>query len=548
MPWLRRHAAFAVVLALALLLRVPALGWLPSPAGDEGNWAMYGLQISRGGTPSLAPDASFVSMLFGYLIAAPVKVFGAHFAATRAVNVLGIMAAIAGAYALLSALGSRRAGLAAAAVLAVHPWTVMYSRTASVPYALALCAMLLGPLLFLLGLRQGRAEMAGAGLVVASLGLHFSPLGAIGLLACAAAAVRPEGRWVLRQWPLWAAAVLGAAHTLPVVLGALRVARAAPDLAVPEPLSAQLAAFAHMVGTGLMGEATVRHFTDGALTPGAAAWLIVPLLAVLGLAFRAAWRGVLSGFAVVYFALALVALPLILAPGRNWHMPANHMDRYLFALLPAFALLAGEIAARARRLETAVVGVLCLWLLVGGTGRVLRGLWRGGVDHGEGILDGGGGYRGWLVSDVPRATLMQVRDVVLQQAGPGRAAVLVADRAFIPLAFALHGAHTPVFDVRRTTVPATRDGLYFVLLWPDRVLSVDDPPTAHPKYVASNRRLRQRMGRLFGRVSLVKVLRQRDGTPLLEIWRAEDPLPRLRLREEPAPAEGAAEEADGERP
>jgi len=33
------HLAFLAVLLGALLIRLPALGWLPSPAGDEGDRA-----------------------------------------------------------------------------------------------------------------------------------------------------------------------------------------------------------------------------------------------------------------------------------------------------------------------------------------------------------------------------------------------------------------------------------------------------------------------------------------------------------------------------
>ena len=81
--------------------------------------------------------------------------------------------------------------------------------------------------------------------------------------------------------------------------------------------------------------------------------------------------------------------------------------------------------------------------------------------------------------------------------------------------------------MRRTPLPRTHDGVYFFLLWPDEVMSVDNPPTAHPKYVSANRILRERMGN-FGRVRLVRLLRKRDKTPLLELWRADDPPPRLR--------------------
>src|SRR5262249_33726430 len=158
----------------------------------------------------------------------------------------------------------------------------------------------------------------------------------------------------------------------------------------------------------------------------------------------------------------------------------------------------------------------------------------GAVDHGELIFDGGGGYRGWLVSDRHRATMLRVRDSVLQQVGPGGAAILVADRVFIPLVFAMEGTGIPVYDVRRTTIPPRADGRSFVVLWPDEVLSVGHPPTATPKYVASNRRLGERMRLLFRRVQLVEQIRQPDGSPLLELWRAEDPVPRLRL-ERPRP-------------
>ena len=73
------------------------------------------------------------------------------------------------------------------------------------------------------------------------------------------------------------------------------------------------------------------------------------------------------------------------------------------------------------------------------------------------------------------------------------------------------------------------------------MLSVGHPPTASPKYVESNRVLRERMERVFRRRLLVETFRQPDGSPLLEVWRAEDPLPRLQLpasREDHETAEG----------
>jgi hypothetical protein len=538
-----KHLPFLGLVALALLLRLPGLGWFPSPAGDEGNWARYGLAISRGEPAALAPDASFVSMLFAHLIAISVKVFGATFTATRLVNVTGLIAGMTLAYAVLCRLGSRAAGLTVCALFAVHPWTVMYTRTASVPYALALAAMTGGPVLFVAGLIQKAPGMAGAGLVVTSLAIHFSPLAAVALIACAAYSLYPANRWVLRTWPLWTGVVIAVAHGLPVVLGALKVAHAAPNLPGLTGFWQHLGTHLHMMGTALMGEATIRHFTNSAMTPMAAGFLILPLVGFVVVGILAGRGGVLAGFPILYFLTGLVVAPLILAPGREWNLPANHMDRYLFALLPGFALLLAEIVHLGRRFSTVAVIVLFGWLLVC-SGRIGVSLFKGGVDHGEGIFDGGSGYRGWLVSDVPVPTLVQIRDAVLAETSNGPGLIVYADRTFIPLAYALDGSPIRAVDVRRTSLPRTNDGIYFFLLWPDEVMSVRNPPTANPRYVGANRVLRERMAD-FGRVRLVRLLRKRDHTPLLELWRAEEPPPRLRP---PVDTDGSTTGGAGPRP
>jgi hypothetical protein len=161
--------------------------------------------------------------------------------------------------------------------------------------------------------------------------------------------------------------------------------------------------------------------------------------------------------------------------------------------------------------------------MMAGTARAAHAfLLASGVDHGELIFDGGGGYRGWLVSDQPRNTLFQLRDHVVEEAATSRAALLTADRVFIPMAFVLDGTGIPVFDVRRQAIPPGFER-YFVVLWPDSVLSVGDPPTAPPRYLGSNQRLRQRVERIFRRRTLVRRFVQRDGSPLLELWRLEEP-------------------------
>lgn len=530
-----RHLPFLVVILAALVLRLPALSWFPSPAGDEGNWARYGLAISRGEPATLAPDAAFVSMLFAHLIALAIKLQGATFAATRSVNVAGLILGLVLSYVGLVRLGSPRAGLAAAALLAIHPWSVMYTRTASVPYAIALAAMTAGPIWFTAGVLRKRPWEVAFGFVVTSLAIHFSPLAAVAVLACGTFLLFPAGHFMFSQPALWMAALVAAGHGLPVVVGALKIAQAAPDLPLLENFWPNLGQYFHMMGTALMGEATIRHFTNSALPPWTAAALLVPLLGLVAFGMRSARGGILGGFPTLYFLFGVFVSPLILAPGREWYLPANHMDRYLFALLPGFVLLAAEIAARPGRRPLVVLILLMVWPVIS-TARIGYSLLHGGVDHGEGIFDGGSGYRGWLVSDTAKPTLVQVREAVLAELKPGEGALLYADRTFIPLHFVMDGTGIPVYDVRRTTLPQTKTGVYFILLWPDRVLSVGDPPTANPRYVAANENLRHRMKTIFRRVRLARVLRGRDALPLLEIWRAEDPPPRL-LR--PAAVKGA---------
>jgi hypothetical protein len=135
------------------------------------------------------------------------------------------------------------------------------------------------------------------------------------------------------------------------------------------------------------------------------------------------------------------------------------------------------------------------------------------------------------------ATIEQIRDTAVEQLGRGGGAVLVADRTFIPLPLVMEGTDIPVYDVRRRWIPKHPRGRYLVVLWPDEVLSVGDPPTAPRKYLASNQYLRDRMKAKFRRVQLVRQLRQRDGAPLIEIWLAEMPLPARLRPSAPGPPE-----------
>jgi hypothetical protein len=525
----RNAVPIALVLLAAAGVRLPGLGWLPSAAGDEGNWSLYALRILRGEPTQLAADAAFVSMLYAHLMAAAMKLLGLTFFAARLPNALAGIVTASGVYFLLASLGSRRAGLAAATTVALHPWSVLYSRICSVPYELALCTMLLGPLLFVAGVLKRGTWWVVAGVLLTALGADFSPLCVVAAAACALFCLPPERRWVFHSWPVYVAAALALLHVLPIVRGAARVA-ATTVLGAPSDLSWRLWSYVHMIGTGLMGEASLRHFTSHALPAWPASVLMVPAAVLAAAAFRRAVRaeGVLAGFGPLYLAVGVLLTPLVLGAGRDWHMPYNHSDRYLFAVLPGFLLCLAELAHAGRARWRWAVVVAIAWMGLG-TVRVAHPfLFGSGVDHGELIFDGGGGYRGWLVSDRPRNTLLQIRDHLLNEAGPGGAALLVADRVFIPMEFVLDGTGIPVYDVRRRDFPEVPQGRYFLLLWPDPVLGVGNPPTTTPRYVGGNERLRRRMELMFGQKTLVRRFVQRDGAPLLELWRAEQPRGRLR--------------------
>jgi hypothetical protein len=366
--------------------------------------------------------------------------------------------------------------------------------------------------------------------MVTAAGAHFSPLAAAAVPACALFCLPRPRRWVFRSWLVWAAVAASLAHVTPVVAAALAVARGT-NVAVFPDLPWQLWSYVHMVGTGLMGEATLRHFTSHAIPAWPASLLILPSAAVVVAAARQRGeQGLLAGFPVLYLVTALVVTPLVLGAGRDWHMPANHSDRYLFPILAGFLLCLGELAHSERRARRAAALLVVAWLGAGTARAAGAFLLGSGRDRGELIFDGGGGYRGWLVSDRPRNTLFQVRDHLLEEVRPHGGVLLVADRVFIPMRFVMEGSGIPVLDVGDREIPALQVDRYFFLLWPDSVLSVGDPPTAPPHYVAGNARLRRRLEVLFRRRSLVRRFVQRDGAPLLELWAGEGPRGRLAAR------------------
>lgn len=517
------HAPFAVVLVLAGALRLVELDRIPNPAGDEGTWIWLAFRLAHGAPAGLDADASFVSLTHARLMALSMHTFGDTIFAARLVGAIAALSAVAFLYAAYAWAGARRQGLVAAAVLALHPWTVLWARTASVPYALALLVLTVAPTLFVFGLRHRRPSLSAAGIVVFALGPDFSPLTFLPALACMLFAFRAEYRWVLRRPVVWVAVAIAAAHAGPIVVAAARVAHHTAPRTQLDHLASRLGSYVHLTFTGLAGEATLRHFTTAALPAWPATLLVVPVLAVLVAAMRPSVRAQspTGGFAPFALVVTLVGMPWLLAPGRPWHLARIDTDRYLFALLPSFAMCCADLAgSTARRAHRAILAI-ALGVISASTARGFAWFTRGGgPDQGLEVFRGGGAYRGWHVAREHAPLAVLLRDTVLREVGRGGATIVIADMAFHPLHVVDAMAGLPVFDARLGAIPARADGRYFFVLWSDAMF----PDGAWPATARDeNRAARVLMHATFTNVRRVRTFVQPGGQPLCELWRGDRP-------------------------
>jgi hypothetical protein len=526
MPRPRAQAlCLGALLLLALALRLPALDRLPTPCGDEGNWAWYGRELAAGRPVALDPDARFVTLAFAHLIAAFMRALGPTFAAARAPLVVGAALAMVGAFALGRALRRPGAGLAVAALLAVHPWSVMASRNATAPYALALGTMVCAPLAWLYAHRQGRPWtwiLAGA---LLGAGLHASPLAALTALTCAAWTLSaPAPRAALRTRGPWLALLTAAVVALPVMRGALAVARAGSTRPrhLFTHLGDRLYVYVRTLLGSLSGESTLRHFvaprTSLALEFTAAAGCA----ALLVLAARTRdddddLTRDLARLTRLAAAVTLVGTAALLAPARPWNLPAIDAERYGFAPLAAFALALATLATRRR--TRAAPWAFAAVMLAGPTRATLTALHHGaGADHGFWTLAHGGGYRGWKTPREPVALPTLIAREVNALRGGSPATVVVADYAFHTLPVSTGDAPVETVDVAKAPLPTAPGRLHVFVRWSDGLFA----PAYLPRddVAAQNALTALMQGPRFRDLHRVRVVPQRDGAALVELWAA----------------------------
>lgn len=525
----RPHRAWclslAAIVALGLALRLPYLGALPSPSGDEGNWTLFGLDALEGRAPGLTPDARFVSTLFAHLVGLSYRLGGVSFESARSVLVAGLTLCLVAAALTARRLGLPRAGLAIAALLAVHPWSVLWSRTVTVPYALSLGLGVLGPLLVLLAARGGSAlSVVLAGQCLA-LGIHFTPLALLPIAASLLWVLAPPHRALLRRPAFRASVALASLHLVPVLYGAAQVVRQRHV----EParwfihLGARLHVYVLTVLGGYTGESTLRHFTGETLSRPLEWALGLVAAALLALALRRSHppgaADDLARFARIHLAVALPGLPLLLATARPWNLPAIDAERYLFATLCPAILALGALAEHRLARRHLLPAAFALYLLCGPTLRAARFFLSGGSpDSGFFTLAGGGGYRGWKVARERAPLPVLLRREVDRLRSGGSALVVVSDYALHPLRFASRRSGFWCHDNSKSPLPDRPDDLHVFVTWSDGLFA---PGFGPPEELDHHRELRELMrSDRFSSLRRERVFLQPDGSPLIELWSA----------------------------
>jgi len=277
---------------------------------------------SFGGMVRTIPHSEATPYLYYVLVWPWTHLFGSGEVGIRSFSALAGTATIVAAYGAGAALLSRRAGLIAAALVAVNPFLLWYSQEARA-YALVVLFVAVGLWLFARGLAGARGALAGWAIVSGlALATHYF----------AVFVVVPEAVWLLARVPerrraLWAALLpaLVLAVELPLLLAQRgngesatqsslvnRIIGASKDLVVgysfPRELVGTIAAvLLVLTGLVLLAKRTPVRERHRALLPGsiAAFALLAPIvLAVSGADYVTARNAIV---AVVPAAVCLAA-------------------------------------------------------------------------------------------------------------------------------------------------------------------------------------------------------------------------------------------------
>lgn len=208
----------ALILGVGAYLRFARLTATPGYYSDEGTLLDIAHHLLQGKWQYLALNRSTLLVarmpLFPLLLAAASKIMGEGIATLRTITASLGVASILGTYALSRQLGGRTLGVIAAAVLAIHPLAVVYSRLGFSYNLLAVLALLVGILILRFLDRGALKLMFTAGLLIGIgtisdllMAVYLIPVGLIGtsrgrkaMLACLLGAALPLALYATYMW------------------------------------------------------------------------------------------------------------------------------------------------------------------------------------------------------------------------------------------------------------------------------------------------------------------------------------------------------------
>lgn len=315
-------AALALTLAAAATAR---LSWLDLMEfkRDEANacrLALHVLGYSEPGVGRFFPTAGLVSSvgipnppLFVYLVAVPLAIVRSPIAAAAAIAAANVLAVWL-TYVVGRRCFSRFVGVTAAAMLALSPWGIVFSRKIWAQDLLPLCTTLFA--LQLYALLVERRSRAAFGLIVvtgAAIQLHFS---ACVLVVVLAAALFMSRRWLDRRWTLAAVAVVAALYAPYLALhlgGILHTAHHHERYTGPGFVSRLRAALRDTLG--IVGGGSMRYLIGKASALATALSAVLGVLAPAGLVVAArrhgSARSPLATLFCVWYALPLTILTVL---------------------------------------------------------------------------------------------------------------------------------------------------------------------------------------------------------------------------------------------
>ena len=364
MPRLERAQAVDLVVVgglalLALALRLPLLR--DSLLGDE--LIMYGIVHDRGlgDVLSVVRDTEKTPPLHFALAWVTARI-GDSTWSVRLPSLLSGIALVPLGYALGLRTAGRAAGLVAAAILALQPYSMFYATEAR---AYALVALLAGlSTLCLLRALDTRSRWWWAAYVLAVLGVAYTHYIGIFVLAAQAGWAFWVHRDRLRELATVHALIVLAIHPVDSLVPRPAGSQCGRGQAYCGPRPAVVEYFARANAQVAFGQpfATLRDVPGSA----AAVLAVLVLAAALVAAGVRAWRRDPPGARMVLVILLALATPLGIAalslPGdRSFLLPRN-----LIASLPALAVLIGWLLVALRsRLAVAAAAAFLLVLAVG---------------------------------------------------------------------------------------------------------------------------------------------------------------------------------------